>query len=239
MTAGSSAYFGFQQLLNITGAGDGGEAAPPSGFSVPTMSTPSFDYYGQQQQLHVSLATPCAPVDIGPDFTELPDSWMSMLAALEDGDEDVTSGMRNNPNNGAPAAASMQEVNITGGDDEQAVIWSPPVDDPNLIRFADSLLNLTGNGLQPATTARPPSAERGRMKSSRRRRRSAVWQHMELDPTGKVASCRYCTKTLNAESRNGTSTITKHVVKCLTRNGHFNERDELIAKTMRRNRNTR
>ena len=83
-------------------------------------------------------------------YVEQADSTMSVLAGLlaqdQDGDDqEVTSH--------AAAASTQGDANFTGGldgVDDAASLWvqpkakNPLVDDPDLIRFADDLLNLTG-----------------------------------------------------------------------------------------------
>ncbi|EAZ20999.1 hypothetical protein OsJ_36650 [Oryza sativa Japonica Group] len=110
---------------------------------------------------------------------------------------------------------------------------------------ASAVVDVTIDGLASATThgnaivadddagddgnvRRPPSSSsRGgggggggtirTSRSRRRRRRSVVWEHMEVDPSGNEASCRYCTKTLSANSRGGTSHLRRHVNRCALR----------------------
>lgn len=100
---------------------------------------------------------------------------------------------------------------------------------------ASAVVDVTIDGLASATghdagddenVRRPSSSSRGgggggtrRTSRSRttRRRRSVVWEHMEVDPSGNEASCRYCTKTLSANSRGVTSHLRRHVNRCALR----------------------
>nr|ABA99079.1 BED zinc finger family protein [Oryza sativa Japonica Group] len=155
---------------------------------------------------------------------------MSVLAGLlaqdQDGDDqEVTSH--------AAAASTQGDANFTGGldgVDDAASLWvqpkakNPLVDDPDLIRFADDLLNLTAAAIGAASVEYDvhPNGGQGRRRSTirrrrRRRRRSVVWKYMTLDPSGNEASCTYCTKKLSANSKGGTSHLRRHVNKCALR----------------------
>uniref|UniRef100_A0A0E0FDH0 BED-type domain-containing protein n=1 Tax=Oryza meridionalis TaxID=40149 RepID=A0A0E0FDH0_9ORYZ len=71
--------------------------------------------------------------------------------------------------------------------------------------------------------------------SSSRRRRSAVFQHMELDlASNTTASCKYCLKRYSARPGSGTKHLIRHACSCLEKNGRREEADELRVKTSRK-----
>uniref|UniRef100_A0A0E0C2L2 BED-type domain-containing protein n=1 Tax=Oryza meridionalis TaxID=40149 RepID=A0A0E0C2L2_9ORYZ len=115
-------------------------------------------------------------------------------------------------------------------------IWLPT--SSSVQEGASAVVDVTIDGLASATThgnaivsdddagddknVRRPSSSSGggggtRSTSRSRTRRSVVWEHMEVDPSGNEASCRYCTKTLSARTRGGTSHLRRHVNRCALR----------------------
>lgn len=125
-------------------------------------------------------------------------------------------------------------VSITGGA-AAAAAGIPLPTSSSVQEGASAVVDVTIDGLASATghdagddenVRRPSSSSRGgggggtrRTSRSRTttRRRSVVWEHMEVDPSGNEASCRYCTKTLSANSRGGTSHLRRHVNRCALR----------------------
>uniref|UniRef100_A0A0E0MP04 BED-type domain-containing protein n=1 Tax=Oryza punctata TaxID=4537 RepID=A0A0E0MP04_ORYPU len=131
----------------------------------------------------------------------------------------------------------QQLVHITGGaaaPSAAAGISLPTSSSSSSVREASAVVDVTIDGLAAASHANanamvddenvlrgpngPSSSSRGGgRRRSERRRRSVVWEHMELDPSGNKASCRYCTKTLSAKTKDGTTHLRRHVNRCALR----------------------